>query len=100
MATEYKPKDPEEVAKELVEAYSGDGEGILRDSLVEAQVQAENHAYHMQQVCIACDYVLDDPAIYGKVVSSALSDMYDTANTLYKFFDELGVRLKTEIDNL
>lgn len=105
MTTRYELPEPEDVAEQIVEEYSGDGEGVLRDSLIDAQIQAFNYAYQIQEAMMVFDYALDDPGIYPGVVypprlSRALNDCYQTTCTLHDFFAGLAEALEEEIENV
>lgn len=90
---------PEEAADALVKNASGDGEGVLRDVLVEANGQATAYAHHMQQVNVLLDHVCDDTAgVVPFPLSDDLRDAQKHAQYAAEWFEEFAAKVKDAHD--
>lgn len=91
--------EPEEAAEALVEHASGDGEGVLRDTLVEANSQANAYSTHMEEVNVLLDHVCDDTqGVVPFQIKNDLRQSQREAQFAAQWFDEFALKLKAVHD--
>lgn len=99
METQRDYPTPEEAANALVKHASGDGEGVLKDTLVEANSQANAYAYHMQQVNALFDHVCDDTSgVVPFPLEDDLRDAQKHAQYAADWFDDFALKVKEAHD--
>lgn len=71
-----------------------DGEGVQRDALMEARIEAEHHLHLMREIVVATDYVIDDPEVVPEEAFGVIEEMHLSARTLVQMYSELLAALR------
>lgn len=91
--------EPQEAVDALVQHASGDDEGVLRDTLVDANSQAAAYQTHMEEVNVLLDHVCDDTAgVVPFQISTDLRDCQKEARFAAEWFDEFAKKTKAAHD--
>lgn len=95
-------RDPEAVAEEIAESAAEGGVGVLRDTLVEARIEADNAHQILNEMCVELDSICDDRGLFPGSVASDLrtrqSQLRDAAEWMERFANALDSEAEERLE--
>lgn len=91
--------EPEETARKTREYASGDGIGVLVDTLIDERISAHESRHRLQDVVIALDHVADIGTPNARM-SDEVTKMHRHAVALAKWYEFYASALSDEVEDI
>lgn len=92
--------DPEKRARKAREWNEGHGIGVLRDSLMDARIEAKATAAQLSNMYVHLDGMADDLGLAPRPVGTELRKVQGRIKELHEWYEEFNEAIEAELNDI